>query len=123
MEQETDEADDEPEPELEPIPDVSREERDVHSQNVEVVSDTGASLLRAETDSFTEGVDVLRSWCPSGESDKKLGLTSSRSDPLELTEVTLRASPLSPPLWYGRYCAWSKDFEWDEALLQPASVS
>lgn len=40
--------------------------------------------------------------CPSGESDRKLALTSSRSDPLELTEVTLRASPLSPPPpWYG----------------------
>lgn len=35
--------------------------------------------------------------CPSGESDRKLAFTSSRSDPLELTEVTLRASPLSPP--------------------------
>lgn len=50
--------------------------------------------------------------CPSGESDKKLALTSSRSEPLELTEVTLRASPLSPPPpWYGLKCDWSKDLE------------
>lgn len=52
------------------------------------------------TESFYSQLTFLS--CPSGESDRKLALTSSRSDPLELTEVTLRASPLSPPPpWYG----------------------
>lgn len=105
MEEETEEEEallePEAEPELEPVPEVSRDDRDVHSQNVDVVSAGGASLPKAETVSFTEGVDVFLS-CPSGESDRKLAFTSSRSDPLELTEVTLRASPLSPPPpWYG----------------------
>lgn len=106
---------------------------------VDVVSAAGASLPKEATVSFTEGVDVWRAKdeaelkvnaghrqtqstgasrlltflsCPSGESDRKLALTSSRSDPLELTEVTLRASPLSPPPpWYGLKCEWSKDLE------------
>lgn len=98
---------------------------------MDVVSAGGASLPKAETVSLTDGVDVCRRRntscrhagqearaaapapsltflsCPSGESDRKLALTSSRSEPLELTEVTLRASPLSPPPppppppWYG----------------------
>lgn len=64
------------------------------------------------------------SWA-SGESDRKLALTSSRSEPLEPAEVTLRVSPLSPPpLWYGLMWDWSNNLEWElPALLQLASVN
>ena len=64
------------------------------------------------------------SWA-SGESDRKLEFTSSRSEPLEPAEVTLSVSPLStPPPWYSLKWDWSNDLEWElPALLQLASVN